>query len=210
MCKRTRTCPDSLRQGRSRGFTLLEMLVVLVLVSLITTVLIQGLAYLLDMRERMGRYLQQSWSAQLQHAWFQQSVRGLVAAHPASGVAFQGAPTAFSGLSLGALTAGAGVPTAIEWRLEHAEGETRLLYRDDNSSDWIITAYPGRLQGFEYWDGKGGRHPAWPPRQWQEALPPPQLPKAIMLRIDETGDELPLLAIPRGRFAPPMDIRDFL
>src|SRR3546814_6549996 len=59
---------------RARGFTLLETVVTLVIVSLLVTMLMQALSHALNLRTRLLRVQQESRTELLQEAWFRETV----------------------------------------------------------------------------------------------------------------------------------------
>ena len=60
-----------------RGFTLLEMLVVLILTGMITGILIQGLDQVFRLQTHFGRELFNSQQGEMYAEWFRESVNGL-------------------------------------------------------------------------------------------------------------------------------------
>lgn len=67
---------------RQAAFTLLELLVVLVLVSFITTLLIQGMAYVAKVNETFLREGSQRQKRELVDGWFVESIAALSAPEP--------------------------------------------------------------------------------------------------------------------------------
>ena len=181
-----------------RGFTLLEMMVVLVLVGMISAMLMQGFIYVAGIFSSVERR-QQHWQQQmLQRTWLQESVRSLtngVEGSLAQPYFFNGDEQGFTGLALHGLSyaGGVGRPLRVQWQLEHDdEHGLRLLYReiklhqsvanaDDNP--WYTVARWPRAQGeFRYFSQSG-----WYPRFSGRPLPDqanPVLPDMILLNID--------------------------
>lgn len=119
-------------ERRQKGFTLLEMMVVLVLVGLISAMLMQGFVYVAGIYSSVERR-QQLWQQQmLQRAWLRESVRSLtngVDGTLAQPYFFQGDEQGFSGLALQGLSyaGGVGRPVRVQWLLE-LDGEQDVLF----------------------------------------------------------------------------------
>ena len=190
-----------------QGFTLLEMLVVLLIVSLLTTLLMQGFAYILQLRGRFLTQLSDLQQGTLQEHWFRSSTTALVADYPdiPDAKIFQGEAKQFQGLTLSALDAEAGLPTPMMWKLVFQEGSTFLQYQHSNGEVWEVSRWLGDSGEFSYFDSAGKWYPTWPPQNL--GIKPPQLPKAIML----TGlrRDLPFTWIVQltGRDNTPLDFR---
>ncbi len=173
---------------RQRAFTLLEMLVVLVLVSMVTLLLMQGLSYVLNLRVRFVQQLEDLQQGALKAYWFRSSTAALLPDfrplpkitqnRPAQ--IFQGTDVRFSGLTLAGLEAEPGVPTAFAWELTYADGMTQLQYHSEHEQTWTLLSWNGRRGGFEYLDAQGAWHSAWPPHLFTQETGA-QLPEAIAL-----------------------------
>ncbi len=143
----------------TRGLSLLEMLVVLVLAALLSTLLIQGLGFFLAAVERTGRQAGQGALAALPQQWFSESVRSMVPfLDPARG--FVGDAQGFEAISLTGLASEAGYPVRIRWSIEGGA----LRYQELDGVDWTLTEVGGNAGFFEYADRAGG----WS-RQWRHA-----------------------------------------
>jgi len=162
----------------SRGFTLLEMLVVLVITALISTLLLQGLSYVLYLRAQFLRQLDNLQENELRQHWFRSSTAAILTDYLEGAHIFQGQPRKFSGLTLAALDNRFGIPTALSWRIHYQHGSTQLRYHNHQQQDWLISQWPGDYGSFRYQDTKGQWHTQWPPQLGSEY---PQLPQAILL-----------------------------
>ena len=96
------------------GFTLMEMLVTLVLISFATMLMFQMLGSYRVARERVQAQSGVIDRRALFQSWMQDSVRGL---YITNGLTFAGDARDFSGTTLNPLYGDAGVPTRIAWRL---------------------------------------------------------------------------------------------
>lgn len=159
------------------GFTLLEMLVVLVLVSLISVLMLQGLAYTLQLRTRFLVVLDDLQTGLLQAYWFRSTTEGLITDYKDGKNVFQGTAETFSGLTLAALDGLPGVPLPFAWEIQQIGEETRLIYRNQHQEVWEIGHWFGVEGEFQYRAGDGKWYTEWPPKF---GLEPPQLPSMIV------------------------------
>jgi len=172
---------------RARGLTLLEMLVVLVMIALISTLTLQGLGYVLGQRERFARYLDDAHDGELARTWYRRVTEGLYPQRRAPGEGFQGSAERLAGLTLQPLARGAGIPAAVTLRLEPRDGGVSLRYAERGAADgWELQRWPGASgAAFAYRDGQGAWHARWPPRR--DFADPreraPQLPAAVRLTV---------------------------
>lgn len=105
-----------MRSILKRGFTLIEMLVVLVIVSLTTTLLMTGLSTTWRNFERLGvRDLTMS-AGQMGGSWFRQSIEGAVMYHPYRSN-FTGSENSIRFVSFNAPFDKFKAPRQIEWRI---------------------------------------------------------------------------------------------
>lgn len=187
-----------------RGFSLLEILVVLVITSLVSALLLQGFSYVLHLRSRFWTQLENLRQGAMREYWFRSSVAGLIADYPerADNFVFQGAATRFSGLTIAALDAEAGIPTPFSWRIEQRDAANVLIYQTDNAEPWQIAQWTGKDSQFNYLDSKGRWHFQWPPALGEQTA---QLPRAVSL----SGQNIPFAWIVRieGLDSPKPDYR---
>lgn len=192
----------TLRLRRQSGFTLLEMMVVLVLVGLISAMLMQGFVYVAGIYSSVERR-QQHWQQQmLQRAWLKESVRSLIngvdgtLAQPHF---FQGDKQGFTGLALQGLSyaGGVGRPLRVQWLLERDvdQGVLFLRYRelklakdsvDGDENPWYVVARWQEGQGqFSYYS-QGDWLPSFSGRVLSGQDINPRVPELIRLQV-ETG-----------------------
>ncbi|GGO63599.1 hypothetical protein GCM10010982_01010 [Bowmanella pacifica] len=168
----------------AKGFTLIEMLVVLVIVALTTSLLAQGLATTWKNFERLGaRALMQS-SAQLPALWVTQSVQGALMYHPNQAVA-QGSDKHFEFITFLAPDDEHHLPQSIRWQFQPANPGWQLSYQKAESAASVVVQLFEQEPNFSYLvDG-----------QWQAAFTPnaAQLPQAIKILV---GEQTWLLASP--------------
>jgi len=162
-----------------RGFTLLEMLVVLVLVGLISTLLFQGVSYILVMRSRIFVQLNDLRQGVIQEYWFRSSTAAIVTDYEEGEHIFKGDERQFSGLTLAALDAAVGVPTVFSWQLHFDKGMTVLRYQKSQGDYWDVARWRGNQGFFRYRAREGEWHNQWPPSFGADT---PQIPRMILVQ----------------------------
>jgi general secretion pathway protein J len=182
--------------ARSPGFTILEMLVVLIIVGFVTSILFQALDQVYKLQSRFGVQLAQSQQGAMYTDWFRQVVQGLQTDFPNGKEVFKGSETEFSGVTTSPLSASYGASTQVTLTLQYniSEEATELLY-GANAQSMKLSSWPGRRSGrFIYVDAKGDQHDTWPPRfdLW------PQLPNSILLEVQQDAEPQLIAAVPRG------------
>lgn len=167
---------------RPRGFTLLEMLVVMLIAGMALLLTTQALGQYQRAHtraiasERSGREQRSS------EAWFRDSVRGLLAPSPAAGEAagrgFEGDSRGFEGTTLAPVLLGQGIPASQRWRIVSTPGGDRLELEEAGSTTVLALPASGDLR-LHYLDAKGAAHDRWPPAlgAW------PVLPSAVVLEL---------------------------
>lgn len=128
---------------RTAGFTLLEMLVVVLLVAMLSGVLMQGFVYMSRVYGSVERRQDLALSQYLLEGWLKDTVQGLVNGIDGplgEGVYFEGDETFFRGITLEPLVGLQGddnrvddmpaprIPHKIEWRIEKTDNAVRLKY----------------------------------------------------------------------------------
>lgn len=180
---------------RHQGFTLVEILVVLVIVSLVSGILFQAMGQVAHLQKKFGVELVHAQQGEMLSNWFQQSIEGLLPDYPDGKNKFSGAERRLSGLTTSPLASENGVPSPLVWELafDADTGETRLLYGADKGAVPVIS-WPGNKGKFTYLDSKGELHESWPPRLglW------PQLPAAIRVETLRDGEPAIMMAVPMG------------
>lgn len=160
------------------GFTVMEMLAVLTLVSLLGTLLVQGLGFFAARYEAVKRSHRDVDTFALWQHWFAASVEGIV---PVGVRArrFRGDSSTFSGTTLQPLAGEGGVPAVVRWTV--APGRTAVVYEEEGLAAtpeqpiaWRLPLGGPRALSFTYADRQGRWHDAWPtpeaPLEWTPAL----------------------------------------
>ncbi len=186
--------------ARASGFTLMEMLVTLVLISFATMLMFQMLGSYRIANERVRGQAGHIDRHALFQEWFRDSVHGLYAAPK---LQFVGDPAQFSATTLNPLYAPEGSPTAIEWSLRADEdGIAEIVYAEDGREQWHLPLQGGGEVEFAYFDADWRETDTWPPKLGK--VNPEGLPAVVgLVRRSEDGDR-PLLVAVLGPLEPPI------
>lgn len=196
---------QSLRQGYQLGFTLIEVLVVMILLALIGGVLFQALERAYNLQQRFGTTLFSVQQGQMASDWFRQSVQGLYPDYAKGAHVFQGGPREFSGLSTSSLNADYGTPTHVTWKLhtDTASNTIELSYQDTGEPTTILH-WVGKQAQFIYFDDQQQAHDTWPPSLGLTT----QLPSQIQIQTPNSDEIFTLVASPMGPVTAPLRLRD--
>ena len=183
-------CPSTsvdreLRLGHSRrpapGLTLLEMLVVMVLVTLLGTLLLQGVGFFSGKYQVVHRARADLSLATLQQHWFASSVRGLNP-YGLEARRFVGDARVFEGISLGPVLAEPGMPVTARWMIG-GENDSALFYAEDGGRPLTVLPATGERLVFDYADSAHRWHDRWP----VEAAADEWTPTFVRLRAADRG-----------------------
>lgn len=186
--------PVRVRSLHQTGFTLIEMLVVLLIVAMAGGLVFEGGAQVMGMQARLEGQLSQLRGLSLRADWIRQLVQGLQPDFQDGAQIFKGSPHGFSGLSTNPLSGDYGgiEPFTLSLEQDRIHGEMTLRYGTKPDAPAILH-WQGDRGGFHYLDDKGEAHEDWPPPLglW------PQLPSAITL---EGGGDVTwlIVATPAG------------
>lgn len=176
------------------GFTLLEAIVTLVVVSLLVAVLMQALSHALNLRTRLLRVQAEARTDFLQEAWFRDAVGGAQADFDNALGAMDGSAESLSYATPVPLVA-QGMSRA-RWWLAGRSGEASLRYADSAVEDLVIVQGPLRDASFAYLSRDGEWHDTWRP----DADDPERLPRLVRFEATTPRGRLywlvPLLADP--------------
>ncbi len=178
----TATVARAAARRAQQGLTLIEMLVVLVLVSLLGTLLIQGTGYFLGRYAQVTRVHRDASLAALRQHWFVSTVRTMVPSRVETRQ-FTGDGTAFEGTTLQPLAAESGLPVRVRWSISGDRDGDSVVYTEDGGEPWtVLTSGEGELS-FEYADATG----AWQD-QWRAASDARErIPRTVRLVSTEGG-----------------------
>ncbi len=177
-------CADCrLQRGSSCGFTLLEVLVVLMLISLAMALLMQGLSNMLQIRERVRDNLLAAKPIMHQEALLRAALSGLTADGIKGGNRFLGTKTKLSGITLTSLLSPPGVPVAVEMLIEKENGRCILRYTEGERTSLVMGRWAGEQCGFAYFSEKAEPLDEWSSGNYDLI----QLPSGIIFTVD--GDD---------------------
>lgn len=155
-----------------RGFTLIEMMVVMVILSMTTVLLTEGLGTTWRNFERLGARDLTVSSAQLPVSWFSQSVNGAVLYHPDRAM-IEGSNEQLHFYTYKAPTDSSGIIQQIEWRVFRMNQAWALSFKSQLDAQHTTVASFTVPPKFEFLqDGK-----------WRAEFKPEkaQLPRAIRI-----------------------------
>lgn len=190
---------------RSQGFTLVEILVVMVLVALVSGVLFQALSQAYRLKERFGTELFNVQQGQMAADWYRQSVNGLYPDYPDGDHVFKGGAQEFSGLSTNPLSEDYGVVTPVHWKIQgqSANGVSSLVYVTEKQETPLFSWRSDEAR-FVYLDDKREPHDQWPPVLGKFS----QLPNQIQILSQGGQEPMRLVASPMGPTIPLLRLRD--
>ncbi len=195
-----------------QGFTLVEVLVTLVLLSMVAAVAFGSLRQVLEARDRLWPYLDRSQETTLVSGWFRQTVQATIADYDDGKHRFAGTASEVSGLTASPLVGPAGTPTAFRWAMKYdaARDLTTLEYEESPKQALRIAAWAGRDGAFAYFAGEPKWQPAWPPSDSDQGKSIPQLPQLVRLS-GAPRDAVPMIiAAPRASHVAPQTPPDLL
>jgi prepilin-type N-terminal cleavage/methylation domain-containing protein len=192
-------------RARSRAFTLIEMLVVLIIVGMTATLLFQMLSQTIRMQRNAGIQIADAQQGTMEADWLRQLVNGLQPDYQDGKSVFKGSARLMSGQSNNPLTVdyGAPMPFTLELAYDNERDLTRLYY-GRSTEHTVLMYWPHDVGRLLYIDASGDSHETWPPAlgQW------PQLPQAVRLEFEtETGPRV-IVATPDGPTEPAPRVRD--
>jgi len=186
------------------GFTLVEVLVTLALLSLLAVIVFGSLAQVLGARARLRPYLDRSEETVLVASWFRQTVQALIADYDTGKNRFTTTANGFSGLTASPLIGPPGTPTSFSWVLKYDPGldVTFLEYGEKPSNTMQIARWSGKGAAFSYYGQDQEWRRAWPPPDLDASAARVQLPQLVRLG-GLPGELFPtIVAAPRASAVP--------
>ena len=186
-----------------RGFTLIEILVVLVMTGFIVAILLQSLHQVFRLQTHFGSEIFRTQQGAMYADWFRESINGLAPDYDGGQQKFRGEQRQMSGLTMAPLNQENGLLAPFVWRLEFdsSSGLTGLYSGNAGQVSALqVLAWQGNNGRFIYIDAENVAHESWPPflGNW------PQLPSAIYLETGTANQMRLIVAAPRGAdVAPP-------
>ena len=157
------------------------MLVVLVLVSLLGTLLVQGTGFFLGKYATVKRVHRDASVAALRQHWFISTVQAMVPSH-IEARRFVGDASSFEGVTLQALAAEPGLPVRTRWSIEADGASQAVVYAQEDGESWTVLAADdeGGL-AFQYADLAGAWHDRWPVETDSRNPPRERIPRMVRL-----------------------------
>lgn len=192
------------------GFTLVEMLVVLVITSLIVMILLQALQQVMSLHTRFGSEIDRNRGQAISQEWLSQLLEGLQPEQDGGKYVFKGSASELSGLSTSVPTDQYGGLTHFSLKLNYdsRQNETVLEYRDDLHSEQPLRLadWDGDSGRFVYQDSKQAAYSNWPPELDHSR----QIPALIKLEARRDGRTWMMAVKPAGPENARIDVRKFI
>jgi prepilin-type N-terminal cleavage/methylation domain-containing protein len=184
---------------RPQGFTLVEVIVVLVIVALISGTVLAAFQRVLDVRLRLAAFLDGIDTPDLVAGWFRDSVVGLIPDVKGGPGEFSGTARRFSGLTIAPLNGLSGVPTQVVWQLDFDPdaGRTYLRYQAATDPRMTIASWPDDRGSIQYCTAGLACFNAWPPPD-RRPNQVQQVPTLIRLDIVKGTAPWAILAAPQN------------
>ena len=200
------------KRNQQRGMTLLELLVVMTLLAIVSSLLMQGFTSALSTYERVQRRQTEGMPLELGYRWLADTLAGTQAELDPPRQ-FKGDARSLTGITQRPLLGMSGQVSAFSWQLSNSpDGQLQLIYGQPEQVQWLIAKWPPGSQGkFIYRSLEGEPIDHWPYAQEQTAPPiDGRIPRTILLEV--TPSNAPPLRwyfnLP-GRPFPRADYRDF-
>jgi len=148
-----------------RGFTLFEVLVVLVITGLMGAVLMQGFSIVLGTRLTVNATIENLQETILTKNIPLDPLRGLLPDYTSNPNQFSGQARTLSGQTLRPLLSPHGAPTPFKMSMDFDSGRniTTLVYEEPGRGRASLAQWAGSTQSFKYRDIEGVWQPVWPP-----------------------------------------------
>lgn len=195
------------------GFTLVEVLVVLIIVGFASVLLTQGLGQIFTARARLGPFIDQSEDASRIGIWFRQVAGGVMPDTLGGANVFTGTDSIVQGLTVMPMGAVSGAPTPFRMELATASPGSSALrissyggptidlftWRDDEpGANSVRFSYFDGTQWVDHWPLADSEQRFKQPLGSIVNIQPPQLPKLIRLDAILGGRPWVLVAAPHG------------
>lgn len=188
----------NLARRASRGFTLVEVMVALIITSLLISILVSALYYMFRVQQSIQDETVTREADLRARAWFANAVANCLAIEEGTGVVFSGTSTELKCETTAALSPGSAfAPTTVVFSLEKLadeSGVTSLAYRElSQASDKsiVIARLAGDEAQFRYQDVAGKETENWS----ASATDLERLPASVSLLVRETSELKPILKV---------------
>lgn len=123
--------------SEERGFTLLEMIITLLLMTMMTMLLIQGLSGVYKIKSSLLKHIDSTRTTPLRNYWLKNIINGFTLDHSLRNQGFQGDSNQVDGITFQSLRGGIGVPTICSLKIERLEDRAALLYKEQGDTGWL-------------------------------------------------------------------------
>ena len=186
-----------------RGFTLIEVLVVLLLMSIASAFLFDASSNLAHLIRKIEITSQVGKKEKLATTWVRDLVGASIAVEPTDKPhAFAGEPRFLRGISSRPIFEESGKLAHYSLSLRTREENTILIYQERENTAIELMERKGEVS-FYYENTAGNRYRSWPPRKEFQG----SLPRLVVLA---GAEGMPLLIKINQRRLPAKDLRDFL
>lgn len=162
------------------GFTLIEVLVILVLVGIASTLLFQLFSQLLHLRTKFTDALDRSRTGVLETHWFRLVCQQFIIDEGEDDAGFKGTERLIKGRALVTLEGGYGAASPVMFRLVREDGKVRLLYEEEGYKEWELGSWEADRYEFKYLSEEGKWRRSWPPTVGDHK----QVPAGILLNVN--------------------------
>lgn len=198
---------------QSRGFTLIEVMVALAISSLLFTVLISSLVFVLRAQTVLSSQVREGELEHRASVWFQSLVSAAATKNVAKAVSFRGSSESMEFETQEPLSPQyPGVPRVVRLSLKKLDGNrVALLYRQAGEETPLMTWTQARVT-LKYLDRDGQTHAEWPVQWGADAITPAltstrttaetdlrktDLPATVWLSVETPDSQSSWLASPR-------------
>ena len=196
---RLRKAQHGTMKTHNRGFTLLEVLVVLIITGMLTAVLTQALGFVLQIRLSVMNKITGLEKTAVTRSLYLSPLEGLVPDYPEKPDIFVGSENKIHGLTTHAIEnrPGAIVPFEMYFDSDPNNSQTTLIYKERGREPLKLGSWPGNVGRFTYKDRTGPWLAAWPPAQAIGKERPSQTPWSVRIEMG-TGFPSALVAYVAG------------
>ncbi len=128
----------SFLSSHQKGFTLLETLAVLVILTLVMTLLLEGLSSVYQIRTSLGNNLLSKGPRQLLHQhWLRTIISNMTADSAIGSHKFSGSETRLQGLTLAPLFGKPGVPTPVSLKIKQEKNDACVLFYKEEGQELL-------------------------------------------------------------------------
>jgi len=193
--------------SHQNGISLLEVLVVIVLTGLTSTMLLQATTFTLAAFEKNKGYQSRYQREILYLSWMRDSIENMMASHDAE-FSMNGNASKIEGYSLAPIYKKSGELVHVTWFIERQSEKNKLWYKENNGKNALMASWQADDVHFSYVDMSGAEYSQWPAGDNKSG----HIPAQVKLNIE---DDLPearrtIIMANRIRLQPVFDYRDFL